>query len=89
MSDKAPDYVPPPRSSGAGIVIGILVAVFLLLVVCGVGLLGFGFVAYKAVEVQMPPPTPAVPQPAEKAQKIVPPSETETPEEPEIASPKK
>jgi hypothetical protein len=85
MSDQTPEYVPPPRSSGAGIVIGILVAVFLLVAVCGVALLGFGWFAYRAVDVQMPPP---VPQPiVEEAPAIGPMVEAEATRGPGVTSP--
>ena len=66
MPDQTPDYVPPPRGSGAGLVIGMVVAV-LLLFVCGVGLLGVGFLSFRAVDVQVQPPPINQPQPMEVA----------------------
>jgi hypothetical protein len=56
MPEQTPDYVPRPSGSSAGVVIGIVAAVLLLLVVCGVGLLGVGWLAYRTVEVQVPVP---------------------------------
>ena len=50
---QTPDYVPPPRSSSGGVIV-VIAVVLLLLVVCGVGLLGVGFMTFRAVEVQQP-----------------------------------
>ncbi len=54
-----PEYVPPPRGSSTGLIVGIVVGVIVLLIVlCGVGLLGMGFMAYRTVETQIQQPVP-------------------------------
>lgn len=67
--NEQPEYVPPPpRGSGVGIVIAIVVGVILLLVaVCGIGLLGVGWMTYRSVGDPIPvmqPLEPLEPEPA-------------------------
>ncbi len=83
MADQTPEYVPRPSGSSAGVVIGIVaVVILLLLVVCGVGLLGIGWFAYRAVEVQ------AVPAPPREVLEVAPaPAEPPAVEPPKAAPP--
>jgi hypothetical protein len=49
-----PDYLPPPsHGSGTGLAVGIVAVIPLLVVVCGVGLLGFRFLAFRTVETRL------------------------------------
>ena len=65
MSDQtpAPDYVPQPRSSGAGTLIVVIVVVLLMILLCGGALLLVGMFAFTAVESRPMPAPVAVPQP--------------------------
>jgi hypothetical protein len=67
----APDYVPRPTGSSAGSVIVIIVGVVLLLfIVCGLGLLGVGWFAYRAVEVDVQRMNEAQVQPVDEVQPV-------------------
>ena len=49
------DYVPRPTRTNTGWIVGLLVLLLLVpLVLCGLGLVGFGL-SYSTVEVQRPP----------------------------------
>ena len=89
------DYVPPPRRSSAGCVVGVVLAVILIpLVLCGLGVLGF-FYSWTELEVQpqpiqeqVQPIDPVDPQPIEPpAEQPEPPVEPNAPEAAEPMNP--
>jgi hypothetical protein len=86
----APDYVPRPTGSSAGVAIAIVAAILLLVVVCGLGLLGVGWLAYSAVEVPQPaqqPPPMIVPAPEVAPVSVEPGSQQEQKPEPDAPQP--